>query len=106
MGCGDLWPFHLCFPETGLKDKASGSFTLGRKTGLKTKLFSVLRGEGRMLRISSCLLRSQSNPGLNLVFLKLYHGRHAELRFPPFLQVHSLSALKPDSPQTCSRDKS
>ena len=59
VGCGDLWPFHLCFPETGLRDKASGSLTLGRKTGLKTKLFSVLRGEGRMLRISPCLLSSQ-----------------------------------------------
>lgn len=71
VGRGDLWPLHLCFPDTGLRDKASGSLTLGRKIGLKTKLFSVLRGEGRMLRISPCLLSFQSNPGLDLVFLKL-----------------------------------
>lgn len=96
------WAVEICghfisaSQRPGLKRQTSSSSHSG--SGLKTKLVLCSTREGRVLRNLICLLRSQSNPGLNLVFLKLYHRRHTDLI--PFLsQVHSLSPLKPDSPR-------
>lgn len=79
MGWENPRPFHLCFPETEKSEAKLLVLLLGRKTGLKTKLSSVLRGKRRMFRISLSFLSSHSHQGLDLAFLKSKHSREAQV---------------------------